>query len=532
MMRLTGWFPKQLLLALLIASAAIGGETVIYPGAVLQDVAAYPNSVAPSGSASNKSNSISGNTVIINGGSAENAAGAVNWVDSAAVTGNQVIVNGGTVSGTIVGATSSMRDDSGSGFGSATTNSNSVTVNGGTVGFAYGGYADISAGALTATANNNSVFVNGGTVNDYIGGGYATSASGSAMAHGNTVTVSGGTVGAMSGQIFGASATVTYGVGHPLHGSASASAVATNNRVSISGGLINSFGILGGKAAILDNSGGYAAATHNTVTISGNPTFTANPVFYGGLVTDDGGVNQISGDAFTGNRLNVWNYHGSAIGSAQNFQFYNFTLPAGFQSGDTALTVNKSVNFQDGNNAANASAIEAVNFMGGGRVQQAGEVFNLMNVNNLTADATDGITGTIANNGQTLTGKKGVSLLYDIQINQTIAQAGTDGYDSVTATILGGPRLNPQTKALSEGYLAGMALLNQGADFVAGAGMSDAVFATISTGGGTYFFWRSFRRLVALQHRLAYQYVQRFSDCRSCLGQRPQPRSSDFRRVF
>jgi outer membrane autotransporter protein len=43
------------------------------------------------------------------------------------------------------------------------------------------------------------------------------------------------------------------------------------------------------------------------------------------------------------------------------------------------------------------------------------------------------------------------------------------------ATVSGAPTVNEQTKALSEGYLAGLALVTQGADVVAGQGLESAV---------------------------------------------------------
>jgi outer membrane autotransporter protein len=74
-------------------------------------------------------------------------------------------------------------------------------------------------------------------------------------------------------------------------------------------------------------------------------------------------------------------------------------------------------------------------------------------------------------NGQ---GMQGVTLKYEFDITATgkqllatVSGAGQNGN--------GGPTLNPQTRALSEGYLAGMALVNQGADIVAGQGMESAV---------------------------------------------------------
>jgi outer membrane autotransporter protein len=48
--------------------------------------------------------------------------------------------------------------------------------------------------------------------------------------------------------------------------------------------------------------------------------------------------------------------------------------------------------------------------------------------------------------------------------------------------------VNEQTKSLSEGFLAGLTLLNQGADLIAGSGMSEAARATLSTRHGSGVF--------------------------------------------
>jgi outer membrane autotransporter protein len=75
-------------------------------------------------------------------------------------------------------------------------------------------------------------------------------------------------------------------------------------------------------------------------------------------------------------------------------------------------------------------------------------------------------------NGQ---GMAGVTLLYDFAITTEASQ--------LLATVTGsGPRVNPQTKALSEGFISGAALLSQGGDTLAGPGMSNAVSAAKGAG--------------------------------------------------
>jgi outer membrane autotransporter protein len=64
-----------------------------------------------------------------------------------------------------------------------------------------------------------------------------------------------------------------------------------------------------------------------------------------------------------------------------------------------------------------------------------------------------------------LSGSQGVSLIYDFSL---------DNAGSLEVT---GARANPRIKALSEGFLGSLALVNQGADHIAGAGMTRAVRA-------------------------------------------------------
>ncbi|MDR1359429.1 MAG: hypothetical protein LBJ82_00460, partial [Deltaproteobacteria bacterium] len=93
------------------------------------------------------------------------------------------------------------------------------------------------------------------------------------------------------------------------------------------------------------------------------------------------------------------------------------------------------------------------------------------------------LTGTPTNDGQTVNGAgmQGVTLLYDFDI----ATSANRLLATVSST---GPTVNAQAKALSEGFISGAALVNQGADLVAGQGMSEAVSAarraSVSTGYG------------------------------------------------
>ena len=101
------------------------------------------------------------------------------------------------------------------------------------------------------------------------------------------------------------------------------------------------------------------------------------------------------------------------------------------------------------------SSIVNVGFLGGGRVQQAGERFTLI-------DASTVMTNVLSLS-PTASGLKGVSLRYDFDIAATPT--------ALTATVRE-VRANPQTKAFSEGQAAGVGFINAGGDFAAGAGMA------------------------------------------------------------
>jgi len=330
------------------------------------------------------------------------------------------------------------------GNGSATATNNSVTISGLSVlgGNVYGGEA--VSGDGTATASNNIVDINGGTVKGYVYGGEAYSSEGNATASANSVTISDGTVG---GNVFG---------GYADSDGAGMSGEASNNKVTISGGMVG--GDIYGGFSRVDGYGETGSAIGNTVTISGAPDLSASNL-YGGFVGDYGAP--VTGmDAFTGNTLNTLNYSGSSVQSVQNFQYYNFTFPV--TQGDTPVL---SVT----NTATLGNSIVTANTVGGGAPLRPGDQVTLIGAG--TLNATD-FTQAQAQ------GQHGATLSYLWNLN-------TD--DNMLTATLGRVQTNPQTKVLSEGFLSGMALVNQGADLVAGKGLRDAMLSSsIETGYGVF----------------------------------------------
>ncbi|MCL2000348.1 MAG: autotransporter domain-containing protein [Planctomycetes bacterium] len=349
--------------------------------------------------------------------------------------------SGGSVGGNAIGGHS----DTGNAIG------NTVNISGGPVGVAQGG-SSING---NATGNTVNIFSGGSVSGGVIGGG---STNGNAT--GNTVNIFGGSVGSSvrggwvtlgAGNATGNTVNIsgTGLVGTDVFGGQSASGNATGNTVNISG-----TGSVGGSVYGGSSTGG--AATGNTVNISGSPTFGVATVLYGG---DGGG----GGDYFTGNTLNVWNYKGSGpVAGVRNFQFLNFAFPS-TQSGPV-LEVTGTARLGDG--AAKGSTITA-GTIGGKDSLKPGSSVTLIDAG--TLDTTH-FTQTKAK------GMHGATLAYQ----WTLSTAG----DMLVAT-LDKVQANPQAKALSEGFLIDLPLLNESADFLAGKGIS---WARTASGNGFGMF--------------------------------------------
>ena len=501
---------------LAFAPPVLAGETIIYDGdtSVLQDIqfggTDYFSSLAPTGSSGGISNSLSGNTIIVYGDTPLRGGtvfGAVYGVSGsgivdAAVSDNQVFINNGTIRGDIfggfahnmLGAASatgnSVTVDDGtlkeevyggyasSDFGATLARGNRIIVNGGELEkFSFGGFAQTSD--RPATASNNLIIVNGGRLVQAASGGFAQSDNASASADNNSVTVHGGT----SGMIYGGFAQSSSGpvtangnsvtiLGGTVDGdvvggvvapqSAGMSADASDNRVTIGGNAEVRFSEIYGGRCVTSPSNGTIRATHNYVTLTGTPKLNITAL-YGGDITSSG-VSAPNWDAFTGNTLNVWNYHGSAVRSVQNFESFNFVFPATQSSPVLTVTGEARLNAADG--TGRGSTITA-STIGGTAPLPTGTSITLLQAGTL---ATPYFSQTQA------AGRHGALLGYLWNLN-------TAG-NALTATV-GKVHVNPQAKVLAEGYLTGTALLNQSADLIAGQGMREACDAA-KPGFGTF----------------------------------------------
>ena len=425
--------------------------------------------------------------------------GRLGVVGTAIATGNTVTISGGTLvagnlwidsrtgemyargDGDVVGGYAKVRGDFNN-ASMATATENSVTITGGTVNSDVdGGYAFTSVNG-TATATHNGVTISGGTIDGGVCGGCAAttgsdyfdnnwnlvSPTGTATATGNTVNISGGTV---NGDVTGGMTSVWADEDGTF--------TATANTVTISGGTVN--GNVYGGYSFLDYSTGTASAsaTNNTVTISGSPLFGAGTNLYGGFVDAWDAATQTyipapGMDARTGNTLNL--HAPIIVASAQNFENWNFYLPASMGNGGTMLTVTGTADI--GPNAKVNVGID-----GASSPLRAGDTVKLIDAGTLT--------GSLANTTANGQGMQGVTLLYDFdltsndkQLLATVTSADL-GTNPGTNPGTGGASLNPQAKALPEGVVAGAALLLQGADLTAGQGISEAVGAAKEAGSGS-----------------------------------------------
>ena len=413
------------------------------------------------------------------------------WVQGADATAGNASTNSGGVAQThtraFVNANSSVMAAS----------SNTVVVGEYTsvTGDIYGGYAQLTAQAGHAIAANASSNMTSSNAN---ADAYAVSANISASS--NTISVGNGAV--INGSLYGGYAGLKAAAGTAEKGSHNGSPVnasadvyvantqlfADDNKItfngalqsgSITGGYVQ-FDITQGTALNADNTlgntrvfltGTQAQAINNTVSIGDNAQFnSATGSLYGAYLEYNASDNfkPASYDVFTDNTLN-WSAKAPAtFQTVANFEHINFTLNPVYANQTTALITADDIalganpaNVSTGATTASKIAVLGIH---SGNVLKAGDKFILMS-------ATNSMSGSGA--GQTSTGvtqaQQGISLLYGVQ-----TQVDTNNKE-VTAIILSGG-VNPQLKALSEGYLAGAMLVTRGADMIA-----DEAFSAIHT---------------------------------------------------
>lgn len=417
------------------------------------------------------------NMVVISGAVTNTNTGSVYGAkahsanSTSTASGNRVIVSTSGYSDHTYGGYSS------STYGSATAISNTLNISGNAV-KAYGGYTTLGLGTANKKANtvNNNLTISGSATDAC--GGYAESRKGTATASGNIVVIEhGGIVGlnAYGGWAKGAEYDSDNGIaiatgnqviiknwaklGHDAYGGLAYSlkntANASENTVILDTGLDINGSVYGGYA---DGKAG-SKANNNKIILGSNlkPSSLANVSLYGGYVPNDIAIREIKG-----NTLEIWTKDLN-VKSIANFDNYYFILPEGTQNGDIILKIvggsKTALSPQTNFTAAVASGAD---LLPGSQITLINNESGIINnSNNLLTSGVD--------YSETLKSKKGVSLDYDFVISNDA--------NNIYATVVD-IKASPKTKAVMEGRLGGLGVLNLGADLATGEGMRQALGAT------------------------------------------------------
>lgn len=308
---------------------------------------------------------------------------------------------------------------------------NTVTVNKSTIGtMAYGGYAR-NLGSGTAETSDNTLKLKGTDVAGPVAAGYARSeGSGESVAKRNILTLQGGKYGdnVYGGYAFAARNTATAG----------------GNIVTLQGD---------------DVSGG------------GSPSFNPqNTVIWGSRAL----VGRQEYAPSSPNTLNIIDAKGMTAANIRNFSTVKYILP-NMKAQESVLTLTGGANNEktDISNASVSIAVADVRGRNGGEFGFGGDkspendrIILLKNDNGLTSDGWK-------QEGE-ITAREGVSLSFDLA-------AGTDD----TSLYLYRPEtmndtvVNPQTKALAEGWLAGLTLGIQAGNVAADQGIGAMRYAAV-----------------------------------------------------
>ncbi len=455
-----------------------------------------PGEIDPGISASADANAVSLSRVSADGvrvyggliasGSAKDSSGGAQSPVSLSASGNNVFLeqsSAGDVYGGIVKASGSAQSEA-----TVTAEKNTVVLAGGSSsgGSVYGGSVSRSntsaepsegAQAVTGRVSGNTVRIEGNSsVTGSVYGGYTENG----RAEGNFVyvdgTVRGGVEGGhtLSGDASGNTVVMEGGtVFYRLYGGYTGDGSASSNSITVTAGRV--------RAAV---AGGYddGTAVDNTVTLYDTASFAGSDL-YGGR--SDG----TSSDVFTGNTLNL---HGQIqADSLQNFQNLNFSDVAdGTPSADLA----KSAVLGDGKGSFTNVSIQNLRNQHGNvpeeyvliHTPKASSSFAGTNLYVNGADAMtigpDGsyvpYTGTVSNDG-TLDNETGAAGMTRSQsgftkdfLNFDVDYFIKNGQDLVARTK--NVQADHRTKSFNIDRLPGLALLDQGGDLAAGAGMESA----------------------------------------------------------
>ena len=349
------------------------------------------------------------------------------------------------------------------GSGKAVAEGNTVTSQGGTYsGGIYGSYA--YAARSTATAGGNTITLRGGTHDGSILGSYAYAAGNTSAAQSNAVTES-----ATAGD-----ATIRRNT-----------AIAEGNTVTLqdgtySGSIFGSYAYAAGSAA---------AAGGNTVTLQGDDVFGGGSPSFSAQATVIWGSYALGGNKVyapsSPNTLNFIDAKGMTAANISNFSILKYTLPNMIsQESVLSLTGGPDKKNTDISNASVSVAVSEVWGRDGGEFGFGGDkspendrIILLKNDNGLVSDGWKQEGMIIA--------REGVSLSFELAAAaddtslylyrpETFIDPSDPDHPHPNDTMV-----NPQTKALAEGWLAGLTLGIQAGNVAADQGIGAMRYAAV-----------------------------------------------------
>ena len=421
-------------------------NSMIYGGFATADGNAWGNhvNIASKGPIKTKVGQVIGGYLYQSGDSLETATSAkgnsVTIEENTEVTGE---VYGGQISSGVGTAGGTNEDDG-----------NRVTITGATVGGSiYGGMAN-------GAALNNVVTITQSTVKDSIFGGSSKSVGDASF---NKVFLTG--VNIAEKNVTGGLASLGDATENKVTVSAKSSAQ------SVIGGQSQNGGATANSVAIEDATitgdvfGGISSgssATKNIVTLMGESVRISGSV-YGGY---DAAAS--SNDVFTGNTLNLNEFRGSMAG-IYNFENYNWVLPKDIVNNDTLIHIT-------GTNPVDlAKTSHTVSLLNDGNRLHVNDKITLIDKSKNGPDVSS------------LEVHQGNFIIYDMKLQQendgyvltavNVTDTSDNGGDNSGDELAG--RINPRSKAFSEGRVASLGFLNQAADLIANSGIRSAKAAVL-----------------------------------------------------
>ena len=337
--------------------------------------------------------------------------------------------------------------------GDASENTISINSSGTVNGSVYGGHAQGTNGSF-GDANGNKIIVSNGSISGSVFGGVSSGSTDN-----NAVQIKGsGTVGGavyggwtMSGNGSASGNTVELDIDQTVSGSvyggyAQGTGDASGNKIIVSSGSISG-NIYGGSTA------GSGTANNNSITISG-ATDLSDSTIYGGLSS--------SGNMKTGNTVNFKNTGGS-VKAIKNIDVLGVSALA---NNSNVLTIS--------NGAAGDLADTTVKLVASDSGLQVGQQITLVQANSGV------ITNTTSLDQATLKKSSNAFISYDFEEVTGLS-------DAIAVIVAGKEADTANARALAESRVAGVSLLNQGADMLVNQGLG-AVKANAADFGAVYGF--------------------------------------------